>query len=251
MCRFKRYLILVVWGAFWFIPKSAFPGDCDWGGPFLENVGQADLIVRGKILAYHEKLSLSSPPTSMDVEVLETYRGITKDSEIPIFDDPMFGAFLITFPVGTEWILALQQKPMGEMLSNNTYTIPGCWDSYLKVEASVVGNWHDAENREAQQRVSLDEFRKILQGTGSLPLLTYEDGVQAGRQQCIDNPAACGITVSECSQEPSYEAITGTLYLPCVKVREVSGGVMVYEATLNQHSPSFTFELDLNSIKIR
>jgi hypothetical protein len=250
MCRFKRYLILSFWGAFLFIPKSAFPGDCDWGGPFLENVGQANLIVRGKILAYHEKLSLSSPPTSMDVEVLETYRGMTKDSEISIFDDPMFGAFLTTFPVDTEWILALQQKPMGEMPSN-TYTIPGCWDSYLKVEASVVGNLHDTENREVQQRVSLDEFRKILQGTGSLPLLTYEEGVQAGRQQCIDNPATCGITVSECSPEASYEAMTGKLHLPCVKVHEVSGRVMVYEATLDQRLPSFTFELDLKSVKAR
>lgn len=237
----RYYLISFLIGASLLIPKDAL-ANCGWGGPFLENVEQADLIVRGKILAYHERLLLSSPLPSLDVDVLEIYKGAFGDSQIRIVDDPLFGAFLTDFPVGTEWILAL----VGQ---KSRYNIRGCWNSYLKVEASVVGNLNNTEKYNAQQRIGLDEFRNLLAGTGSPQLFTYDNGVLAGRQQCIDDPASCGINISGCSRETLYDATTGKLYIPCVNVHDASGNVTVYEATLNQRFPSLTFDLDDKSVK--
>ena len=88
----------------------------------------------------------------------------------------------------------------------------------------------------------------MLQGTYSPQQLTYDDGVQVGRQQCIDNPASCGIKTA--LPETSYDPKSGKLYLPAVKVPDDSGNTTIYEVTLNQKLPSFIFDLDLNSIKI-
>lgn len=245
MYKLTLCLISFFLAAFLLLPKRLQAFDCSGFEPFLNTIEPADFIVRGKILAYSDEKGL---PPALDMEVLETYKGTISDLEIRIFTD-LFAPSITYFPIGTEWIFALKRV---EEMSENQYTmLQGCWESYLKVEPFVVGNLSNTEKLiGTQQRVSLDEFRNLLQGADSPSLLTYEDGVQAGRQQCIDNPTSCGLSSTECSQEAFYEALTGKLYLPCVKVREVSGNTSVYEVTLEQQSPSFTFVLDLKSVKV-
>ena len=221
MYRKEFYLTLFFIGIL--ISKDLL-ADCGWGGPFLENIERADLIVRGKILALHERTSLSSPPSSLEIEVLEVYKGVFENLKMLIPSDPLFGANLIDFPIGTEWILALEQW------SNGEYTIPGCWNSYLKVETSVVvGNLNNVVVRETQQSVTLDEFQGLLQG--------------------IEPSSMCEINNTCYWPAAFYDARNGKLYIPAVNVRDVSGNIVTYKVILNQKLPSFVFDLDVNNIK--
>ncbi|MEN8220747.1 MAG: C-type lectin domain-containing protein [Pseudomonadota bacterium] len=79
-----------------------------------------------------------------------------------------------------------------------------------------------------------------------------EEGRQQGMQECIDNPASCGITV--CSDEPqhaTYSLQNGELYIPFVDIPDLFGGITVYEAMLHQQPSSLIFEVDLDSVKPR
>jgi hypothetical protein len=254
MCQIKFHLTLFIFGTLFFlISKEALAYDCSWGGPFLENTEQADLIIRGKILAYHEgnmSLSLLLSPL-LEVEVLEVYKGTFSDSKLRVISNFTSSiSYLNFFPVGTEWVLALKRWP------NGNYTIPGCFGSWLKVEPSIVGNLNNSQRPitpEAEnQRVSLEEFRSLLKEEEPSILLNillnnYDKGVQAGRQQCIDDPASCGIHTAW--PEASYEPENGKLYIPAVKAPDTSGNITIYEVILNQRAPSFVFDLDLNSVK--
>jgi hypothetical protein len=248
MSQIKRLLIFFLFGVlFLFSPKEML-ADCGWGGPFLENIEQADLIVRGKILAYYKRTTLSSPPPSLEVEVLEVYRGTLENSTIRIGEDSFFGASLLDFPIGTEWILVL------EKLSNGQYGIPGCWDSHLKVETAVVGNLNNRQKSAAygaKQIMSLDDLKNLLQRTEPSPLLShYEDVVQTGRQQCIDDLISCGIYAHNFWQEAVY-APDGKLHIPAVRAPNESGQILLYEVTLipKPATSPFVFKLDLNSVK--
>ncbi len=80
------------------------------------------------------------------------------------------------------------------------------------------------------------------------PLTDYDKGKEAGRQECLANPASCDIVSSE-GKNASFDPNKGKLYLPFVNVPDAFGKVTVYEVELNQQAPSFVFELDLESIK--
>jgi len=224
MCQINLSLILVIIGALFLLgSKEVLAGDCGWGGPFLENTEQADLIIRGKILTSHEKSALF-PSGSLEIEVLEVYTGTFDNSKLRTTNDPFGGIFL----VGTEWILALKQGSKGD------YIILDCWSSYLKIESSVVGSLRNTPERDAKQRVGLDEFNNLLQREDSPLLNSYKEGEQAGLQQC----------------KAWYEPKNGILHIPAVNVREASGNLVTYEVTLIQRLPSFIFDLDLNSVKV-
>ena len=74
----------------------------------------------------------------MSIEVLEIYRGIVNNLNIRISYDPISGEGLLKFPVGTEWIFALNK--FETIRAKGDYTISMCWINYLKVERSVIGN---------------------------------------------------------------------------------------------------------------
>jgi len=219
--------------------------DCSKREPFLQLVEQVHLIVRGKILAYYNSKD-SFPSTSVEIEVLEIYKGTTEALKIRVFtftdyfEDHSF--------IGTEGIFAVKLRD-GNGISDNQYIVSFCGESYLKVEASVVGNLSNTESY-AQQRVTLNEFRNLVQYIDSKPSLTDDERVQVGRQQCIDDPASCGISNDDCPQEPSYDATTGKLHIPCLKVPNASGAITTYEVNFSQRIPSFVFDLDLNSLKL-
>jgi len=229
MCQIKLYLTLVIVGTLFLLgSKDMLASDCFWVDPFLENTEQADLIVWGKVLAYHEKTA-SYPPYSLEIEILEVYKGIFDSSKLQIADNLSIGLGLRDFPVGTEWILALKQWP------NGNYIIPGCFGSWLKVDPSIVGNLDNTTEHNAKQRISLDEFRNLFKEKEEPSLLpsNYEEGLQAGLRQCR-------------AWYGSGER--GRLHIPAVDVIEVSGNIITYRVELEQIEPSFVFELDLDSV---
>lgn len=221
MCKIKYCVIALILNAL--LSSQKLFADCIWGGSFLKNIESANLIVRGKILVYHEGTTLSSSLTSLEVEVLEIYKGESEYPKIKIIDDALFGANLLGFPVGTEWILALGG-------SDGKYRIPGCWTSYLTVESStVVGNLNNNVVGNVIQQVSLEEFKTLLQNPKAVPPL-------------------CNSANQPCSWPTAwYDDRTGQLYIPAVSVFDASGKISIYSVTLKQNTTSFIFEL--NSVR--
>jgi len=231
-----------------FIPNAQ--ASCSGGTVFLKLLEQVDLIVRGKILASYPKES--HLPYSVDMEVLEIYKGTTEALKINIL--ALTNYIAANALIGTEGIFAVDRMDGDGMSDQYIIPIKGSQSYrnkfYLKVEASVVGNLSNTENYYNAQRVSLNEFRNMLQYIDSKPSLTDNERVQVGRQQCIDDPASCGISNDDCPQEASYDPTTGKLHIPCLKVPSASGGMTTYEVNFSQRIPSFVFDLDLNSLKV-
>lgn len=80
------------------------------------------------------------------------------------------------------------------------------------------------------------------------PLTDYDIGKEAGKQECLANPASCGIVSYE-GKNAYFYPNNGKLYLPFVNVPDTSGKVTVYQVELNQQAPYFVFELDVESIQ--
>lgn len=139
---------------------------CAWEGPFLTVAKKSPLVVRGKILRHHSGTS----PT-MDVLVLETLVGGLLDSGLRVqMGDGMHCRPLISdFPVGSEWILALNgpgAKPgKGLALSH-------CGEYWLAVKNGVVTGNMDGKQGETNRtslmalkgRLRYPAFRVKLKG---------------------------------------------------------------------------------------
>jgi hypothetical protein len=84
-------------------------------------------------------------------------------------------------------------------------------------------------------------------------------GIQAGIQQCVANPSACGITVTTCSssgsatsgEHASYNPSTGELHIPLIDVPGAFGGMQTYEVYLKQQPLKFTFDLDMGRVVLK
>lgn len=113
------------------------------------------------------------------------------------------------------------------------------------------------------------------------PTGDFESGKQAGIQQCLKDPASCSITVTpnvdpnlckqtaieQCQKDPASCGITTTngttggthatfnpctreLYIPLVDVPGEFGVMKAYEVYLVQQPSTFTFNLDMNRLKV-
>lgn len=145
---------------------SAFACSCAWEGPFLTVVKKSPLVVRGKILRHH-----AGPSPAMDVLVLETLCGGLLDSgmQVQMGDGMHCRPLMSDFPIGTEWILALNgpgAKPgKGLALSH-------CGEYWLatkngRVTGSIDGKPGDRKSMtlaELRRRLRYPAFRQKLHG---------------------------------------------------------------------------------------
>ncbi|MBF0101761.1 MAG: hypothetical protein HQK77_12715 [Desulfobacterales bacterium] len=144
----KRIWLLFV---FFIMYSHAEACSCNWKGPFLTVAKDAILVVRGKILRHHAGKS----PT-MDVLVLETLAGGLLDSGLVVqMGDGMHcRPMLDSFPVNTEWILALNgpgSKP------GNGFAISHCGEYWLRIEnGNVIGSINQSEKQ--VNHIPLQEF---------------------------------------------------------------------------------------------
>lgn len=131
------------------------PCSCPWQGPFLQVARQAPLVVRARILRHH-----AGPEPVMDVLVLETLAGGLLDTGLQIQMDngalcrPAIGLF----PVGSEWILAINgpgAKP-GRGLA-----ISVCGEYWLRVDGETVAGSLDGQQGQVR-RMALAELRLRL-----------------------------------------------------------------------------------------
>jgi hypothetical protein len=83
----------------------------------------------------------------------------------------------------------------------------------------------------------------------------FNSGKQAGIQQCVSDPASCGISVSggTCTggAHATYSPATGEVHIPFIDVPGPFGGIQTYEVYLIQQPLTFAFDLDMNRINPR
>jgi hypothetical protein len=109
--------------------------ECYWRGPFLLVFRDAPLVIHGRVLRHHAGLL-----PSMDVQALKTLAGGVLDSglRIQMGDGLHCRPGIGEFPIGSEWILAINgpgSKP------GNGFALSNCGEYWLRVDgAEVVGS---------------------------------------------------------------------------------------------------------------
>jgi hypothetical protein len=100
-------------------------------------------------------------------------------------------------------------------------------------------------------------------GTGGATPVTggdFDSGKQAGIQQCVSDPASCGITVTATCNDTTpttggahanYNPANGEVHIPFIDVPGPFGDQQVYEVFLIQQPSTFSFDLDLNRLNLR
>ena len=85
-----------------------------------------------------------------------------------------------------------------------------------------------------------------------IELADSNGSTQAGVEQCKNDPVSCGIELADSAGNSdcmaSYSS-AGELHAPCVSVSDPLGSTTIYDLTMIQQAGSFTFDLDMSSIK--
>lgn len=149
---------IVLWGLMFAIglghPFSADAFSCSWNGPFLTVSKDAPLIIHGRILRHHPGSS-----QRMSVFVLETLKGEVLGSEMVVQMEKgrAFRTGQARFPVGSEWILALN----GPSSKSGVFTLSHCWEYRLRVKkGEVIGSI--AGRPSEQKRMALDVLKRKI-----------------------------------------------------------------------------------------
>ncbi len=144
-------------------PRPGLGCSCTWAGPFLTVAPRAPLIVRARVLAHHGEGA--GTPLAMDLEVLEVLHGESPTGRLRVWGDDgaLCRPYVTTFPVGSEWVLALD-GPGSKPGMTPDHAISACGSTWLEVRdgARVRGNLDDRTRMDVVQEVSLAELRARL-----------------------------------------------------------------------------------------
>lgn len=136
---------------------------CSWMGPFLKMAPQSPIVIRGIILEHHGQEKGS--PSAMKVQVLEIFRGEIQSQRIRVWGDLgwLCRPPVSKFPVGTEWILALNGLGSKPGVTPDGYAISVCGEFCLRVvNGKALGNLDNAQDQKASQEIALNELRRKL-----------------------------------------------------------------------------------------
>lgn len=187
---------------------------CAWKGPFLQVAGEAPLVVRGRVLRHRP-----GPVPMMDVLVLETLAGDLLDSGLAIQmdDGAMCRPPLALFPVGSEWVLALNgpgAKPGAGL------ALSVCGEYWLRVEGGEAvgsldgpkGQSRRMDLQELRERLRYPAFRAVFRGRA----VAGQRFRQAfgGRFELLLEPAPDGweLVVREAGREEDLARLTPPLH---------------------------------------
>lgn len=134
---------------------NTFACSCSWRGPFLSVFREAPLVVHGRVLRHH----VGEHP-SMDVLVLETLAGGLLDSgmRIQMGDGMQCRPGVEGFPVGSEWILAIN-GPGSK--AGKDFALSHCGEYWLRVEGDEVLGSVDGIQGE-MRRLSISGLRQLM-----------------------------------------------------------------------------------------
>lgn len=188
--------------------------ECHWRGPFLSVVRDAPLVVHGRILRHNT----GSHP-SMDVLILETLSGGVLDSglRIQMGDGLHCRPEAENFPVGSEWILAINgpgSKP-GKGLALSI-----CGEYWLRVEGVEVLGSIDSRQGEVK-RLSLSRLRNRMRYPTFMNELKgkvrdgerFNQSFGPGFEFVLEpNPAGWEIVIREQGREENLARLTPPLH---------------------------------------
>jgi hypothetical protein len=171
--------------------RASWSCSCPWNGPFLTVASEAPLIVRGRVLRHTPRAG--GPPQAMEIEVLEVFRGTAPGRTLQIWGDDgwLCRAGLAQFPVGSEWILALD-GPGSKPGTTPGHAVSSCGQHWLRLRGDTVQGpvepWHDAGTSIA---TTLIEFRARLREEMRRGRAVFSGEVAAG--QAIERPFGPGL----------------------------------------------------------
>jgi hypothetical protein len=134
---------------------------------------------------------------------------------------------------------------------------------YINNMVAAKTIWSNSESYTHLVISGIDDADRIFEITGNdesedtTDLSTtgpFEDGKQAGIQQCKTDPASCGISMTGSGTggvHANFNPSTGELYIPLVDVPGAFGGVQTYEIYLKQQPLKFSFDLDMNRLTLK
>lgn len=146
------------------VPDRGEACSCMWAGPFLTVAPGTEAIVRAKVVGYHAESR--GIQLSMDVDVLEVMKGIVSSKRIRIWGDngSQCRPYVSAFPVGTEWVLAVNRLKEGP--SRGDFFVSVCGEYWAKVEGNaVLGRLTGSSPptvSDVPEHMSLDELRTRL-----------------------------------------------------------------------------------------
>jgi hypothetical protein len=161
-----RYLAATFAGLSIFLTASAAQAcSCAGTEPFVQAAQRSPVVVRAKVLNYQwypSDLKHDQHPIAMTVEVQESYKGTVKSKRLTLWGDNGMQCrpYVMTFPIGTEWVLALGPDlwtKKGEL------AVFGCGEYWLPVQNSTVtGRITEKDPAAKPKAITLDRFRQLL-----------------------------------------------------------------------------------------
>ena len=148
-----------------FITKNDTPCDCDYKGPFLEIAKHTPLVALIKVTRYltFKDISQSKIPLSMDVELIEIYKGRENHKNITVWGDNgiLCRPFLSEFKEGQYYVIAFYIDRNDQ--NNTEYEISSCGAYWLNVDfinSTVSGDVNSKDRTDIT--ISLEKFKNQL-----------------------------------------------------------------------------------------
>lgn len=153
--RSAAVLVLLIGLSLTFPVDRVVACSCPWRGPFLSVFREAPLVVLGRVLRHH-----TGRHPSMDVLVLDTLAGgiLNSGLRIQMGDGLHCRPEVESFPVGSEWILAINgpgSKPGKDI------ALSVCGEYWLRVQGDEVSGCVDGPQGEVR-RLSISALRELM-----------------------------------------------------------------------------------------
>lgn len=155
--------------------KSTSACDCNYGGPFLTMAPNTNLVALVKVTKFltFKNIYDSKTPMSMEVEIIEIYRGIETRKKLIVWGDPgnLCRPYLSQFKERQYYVIAFDQGYPnygndGEKLTD--YSISNCGAFWLSADMSKKTAFGDVDSKDQQFRtITLEKLRVALKTNGS------------------------------------------------------------------------------------
>lgn len=170
MTRYFSFFVLLVTT---FITK-VWACDCDYGGPFLKMAPHTQLISLIKVTKYltFKDIYGDKTPMSMEVEIIETYKGNESRKTITVWGDPghLCRPYLSTFKEGQYYVIAFYPGFPNHGQDNEKatdYSISNCGAFWLTADINkkiVLGDINSKDRK--SQTMDLVRLKSELDKNG-------------------------------------------------------------------------------------
>ncbi|HEY6435320.1 MAG TPA: hypothetical protein VIY47_01905 [Ignavibacteriaceae bacterium] len=133
--------------------------DCDYGGPFLKMAPRTQFVALVKVIKYltFKDIYGHKTPMSMEVEIIDTYKGLEERKIITVWGDPghLCRPYLSTFKEGEYYVIAFFPGHPNSGHENEKvtdYSVSNCGAFWLTVDyekQTALGDI-DSEDRKSQ-----------------------------------------------------------------------------------------------------